>query len=187
MAFPTPELMEDAERVLSYLHRTRRIGLRYEADDLPVHGYSDSDWALKHSTTGFVFKYQRAAISWGSRKQATIALSSCEAEIVAASDSAKEAVYMGRLFTELGMHDGSPISLGVDNQAARDLAYNPQHHERTKHIERRHFWIRELVENGQLVVPLVKTDDNLSDFFTKALEPSKFIPMRNKIMNYEHE
>ena len=72
-------------------------------------------------------------------------------------------------------------------KAARDLAYNPQHHERTKHIERRHFWIRELVENGQLVVPLVKTDDNLSDFFTKPLEPTKFISMRNHIMNYEHE
>ena len=69
----------------------------------------------------------------------------------------------------------------------RRVVIRGEHHERTKHIERRHFWIRELVENGQLVVPLVKTDDNLSDFFTKPLEPTKFISMRNHIMNYEHE
>ena len=71
----------------------------------------------------------------------------------------------------------------VDNTGARDLAYNPQHHERTKHIERRHFYIRELVEMNQIVVPIVKTDDNIADFFTKVLPPKRFVALRNKIMN----
>ena len=73
--------------------------------------------------------------------------------------------------------------LAVDNQGAIELAYNPQHHDRTKHIERRHFFIRELVENGELVVNYVNTVDNIADFFTKCLSPSRFVAMRDLIMN----
>ena len=68
--------------------------------------------------------------------------------------------------------------------AARDLAYNPEHHEKTKHIERRHFYVRELVENGELIVPYVNTADNLADFFTKPLPAQQFFPMRNAVMNH---
>ena len=82
MSRPTPELYADAQRVLRYLYRTRDIGLRYQRDGLPLRGMTDSDWATRHSTTGFVFKYMSAAISWSSRKQASVALSSCEAEIM---------------------------------------------------------------------------------------------------------
>ena len=183
MHCPTPELLLAAQRVLGYLYRTRHLGLFYEADELPMSGMSDSDWAVKHSTSGFVFTYCKAAISWASKRQQSVALSSCEAEIVAASEAGKEAVYLRRFFTELGLQDSTPTSLSVDNSAARDLAYNPQHHERVKHIERRHFFIRELVELESIVVPLVRTDENISDFFTKVLPPRMFIPMRNKIMN----
>ena len=102
---------------------------------------------------------------------------------MAASEAAKEAVYLQAFLAELDEgHDG-PMSLGVDNKAARDLAYNPEHHQRTKHIERRHFHIREIVESGRLVVPYVASADNLADFFTKALEGPKFFEMRNRIMN----
>jgi len=84
---------------------------------------------------------------------------------------------------ELGYgHDG-PATLKVDNQGAIDLAYNPEHHQKTKHIERRHFYIREVVESGKLVVPFVASADNLADFFTKALDGPKFFEMRDRIMN----
>ena len=73
--------------------------------------------------------------------------------------------------------------IATDNVGARDLAYNPEHHARTKHIERRHFFIREVVESGKLVVPFVSTHDNLADFFTKALPPKRFFEIRDKIMN----
>ena len=66
---------------------------------------------------------------------------------------------------------------------ARDLAYNPEHHSKTKHIDRRHFFVRELVEQQRIVVPYVATDDNLADFFTKPLMAKKFFAMRDKIMN----
>jgi hypothetical protein len=73
--------------------------------------------------------------------------------------------------------------LQVDNQGAIELAYNPQHHDRSKHIDRRHFFIRELVEEGELVVNYVNTVDNIADFFTKCLPPAKFVAMRDLIMN----
>ena len=107
----------------------------------------------------------------------------CESEYMAASEAAKEAVYLDRFAQELRMKDAAPVSLGMDNQGARDLAYNPEHHERTKHIERRHFFIRECVENHRLRVPFVRTADNLADFFTKPLPARTFFAMRDIIMN----
>ena len=90
---------------------------------------------------------------------------------------------MKRFATELGLADESPIKLYGDNRGAIDLAYNPEHHSRTKHIDRRHFYIREMVENNEIVVPYVSTDENLADFFTKPLMAKKFFPMRAKLMN----
>ena len=101
--------------------------------------------------------YNSAAISWGSKKQKSVALSSCEAEIVAASEAAKEAVYLSRFLTQMGFASAEPPELATDNKAARDLAYNPEHHDKTKHIERRHFYIRELVEELEITVPYVNT------------------------------
>ena len=81
------------------------------------------------------------------------------------------------------MQSKEPTRLYVDNKAAIDLAYNPEHHERTKHIARRHFFIREKVEDLDIVVPFIATADNLGDFFTKWQPPARFKSIRNKIMN----
>eukprot|EP00965_Chrysotila_dentata_P029530 981596-Pleurochrysis_carterae.AAC.1 len=98
MGCPTEPLMRAAERVLFYLGKHIDVGLRYRqsppAQSNRLVGFSDSDWATRHSTTGYVFIYNRAAISWASKKQASVSLSSCEAEIVAASEATKEAVYL---------------------------------------------------------------------------------------------
>jgi len=183
MARPTDQLLGDALRVLGYLYRTRTIGLRYEADRLPLYGMTDSDWAVKHSTSGWVFMYNSAAISWGSKKQPSIALSSCEAELMAASEGAKEAMYLRSYLDEIGDGVAKPTSQATDNTGARDLAYNPEHHQKVKHIQRRHFYIRECVENMQLTVPYVATADNMADFFTKALSSKEFFYFRDRIMN----
>eukprot|EP00965_Chrysotila_dentata_P130047 4298490-Pleurochrysis_carterae.AAC.1 len=93
--------MDAALRVLYYLGRHANVGLRYRHSPASVSdrlvGFSDSDWATRHSTTGYVFIYNRAAISWASKKQASVSLSSCEAKIVAASEATKEAVYLRSL------------------------------------------------------------------------------------------
>ena len=108
---------------------------------------------------------------------------------MALSEAAKEGVFLRRFLDELGLGADSPTtlspptSLATDNKAARDLAYNPEHHEKTKHIERRHFYIRELVENEELIVPFVCTTANMADFFTKPLAGDAFFRLRNAIMN----
>ena len=81
------------------------------------------------------------------------------------------------------LSDGAPLELYEDNKGARDLAYNPEHHSRTKHIDRRHFYVRELVEEKTINVPFVQSADNLADFFTKPLPARSFFPMRDRIMN----
>ena len=91
-----------------------------------------------------------------------------------------------QLVSELEGKD-SPIDLRLDNKAAGDLAYNPEHHPKTKHIDRRHFYIRECVENHRLRVPFVNSHDNLADFFTKPLNAKNFFRLRDIIMNVQHD
>ena len=169
---------------LQALKSTRtHLGLCYVADALPLRGQCDSDWGVRHSTSGWQFTYSQAVISWGSKKQTTVALSSCEAEIMAGSEAAKEALYLSAFLRELGHGSDEPVELGMDNQAAIAISYNPEFHSRTKHIDRRHFFIRECVENLQLRVPYVNTLDNMADFFTKPLNSKNFFRMRDTIMN----
>ena len=102
---------------------------------------------------------------------------------MAASEAAKEAVSLSRLAAELGMGSDEPTDLFLDNKSAIDVAHNPEHHGRMKHVQRRHFFVRELVEDHVIRVPYVSTDDNLADFFTKCLPAARFFQLRDKIMN----
>ena len=105
---------------------------------------------------------------------------------MAASEACKEAVYLDRLLDELGYKPSDePIHLSLDNKAAIDSSYNPENHARTKHIDRRHYFIREMVEDNRIVVPFVPSDANLADFFTKPLNSKRFFELRNKIMNVD--
>ena len=183
MHCPSPALLTAAERVLLYLHHHRDIGLTYDTTVADPIAYADSDFSTTRSTSGWLVKWHSCAISWGSKQQPTIALSSCQAEITATSRAAQEVMYVRALLTELGFEPDGPTDLGCDNMAARATAYNPHHHDRMKHVERRHLYIRECIENGDIVVPYVATADNLADFFTKSLKPAVFFPMRDKIMN----
>ena len=79
------------------------------------------------------------------------------------------------------------MALHCDNRSATDVAYNPEHFGRMKHVERRHFYVRECVEDHLLTVPFVRTDDNIADFFTKALESKRFFRLRDTIMNVAPE
>ena len=76
-----------------------------------------------------------------------------------------------------------PSELSTDNQAARDLSYNPENHQRTKHVERRHFFIRDMVEALELRVPLIPTKENPADFLTKPLDKGLFFAHRDTFMN----
>eukprot|EP00965_Chrysotila_dentata_P247649 6207872-Pleurochrysis_carterae.AAC.1 len=183
---PTNELLSAARRVLMYLSHHKQIGLRYvTVDDGELHGYSDSDWATRHSTSGYVFMYGQAAVSWSFKTQAAVALSSCEAEIVAASEATKETIYLRALFDELGLPSAGPTPLAMENMSAINLAYSPEHHARTKHIDRRHSFVRERVESLEITVPFVQSAKNMADFFTKPLSLRQFVPLRDLIMNID--
>ena len=183
MSRPTPPLLKAAFRVLHYLARHADVGLHYEADPSAIEAYSDSDLGVQKSTTGWDVRWQKATISFGSKKQTSVATSSCHAEIIAASEAAKEAKFYREFAEELGFKQTAPTRLLVDNTATVDLSYNPEYHSRTKHIDRRHFYVRELVEEHILQVQYVNTADNLADFFTKPLPPKTFFKLRNIIMN----
>ena len=103
---------------------------------------------------------------------------------MALSEAAKDVVYLRKFVRGLvpSIAD-KPTVLSTDNKAARDLSYNPEHYGRSKHIERRHFFVRDMVESHEIVVPLVNTQDNDADLFTKPLPPKRFKYLRRRVMN----
>ena len=175
-----------AKRILRYLRGTTNHGLVYQKTENPLIGFVDSDWGAslddRISYTGFVFKLADAAITWESKKQRTVALSSTEAEYLALGEATKEAVYLRNLLQEIGyMHlKCEPTVLFCDNQGAQNLTKNPVFHCRTKHIDIRHHYIREIFRKGQIDVKYIPTDDMVADVLTKGL----YRPKHEKFRKY---
>ena len=111
-------------------------------------------------------------------------MSTCEAEIIALSEATKDMVYLRKLVKGLGAKEVSPSPLSTDSKSARDVSYNPEHHDRMKHVARRHFFVRDMVESFEIEVPFVPTNENPADFFTKPMSSaSKFREFRKIVMN----
>jgi hypothetical protein len=181
---PTPALIAETDHVFAYLARHPSAGLTYTRPTSRLQGHTDASWETAASTSGWVVQWQGAALHWGSRKQQSIALSTCEAEIIALSEGAKDMVYFRKLLSGIGAPEPGPSPLATDSQSARDVSYNPQHHDRMKHVQRRHFFIRDMVESFELEVPFVRTADNVADMFTKPMKnPNDFHKLRRIIMN----
>ena len=148
-------------------------------ENLKITGFSDSDWGSspgRHSISGYVFKLnpESALISWRSSKQRIVALSTCEAEYIAITETSKEALFLRQLYTDMSGTDTEYVRLFTDNQGAIALAKNPVHHKRTKHIDIRYHFIRELVSNGVIILSYIPSADNIADLFTKPLSKQKF-------------
>ena len=143
-------------------------------------GYVDADWAGdmddRRSISGYTFITARGAISWSSKKQPSIALSSTEAESMAATAAAKEATWLEVLFSEIKpLLTRMPVKLLIDNQSAMSLAKNATFHNRTKHIAIRHHYIREKVDEGEIVLEYLPTAEQVADVLTKPLSREKHI------------
>ena len=181
---PTPETMEEAKRVLKYLHTYKDLGLRYSRHgSKKIEGMSDSDWNVTASISAYVFLLAGAAVSYLSKKQPTIAMASQEAEIYAASLAGLEAVYLACLYSEITGKKLEKIDIGVDNSGAVSLANDYVSNSRVRHYSRRHLKIRELVEEGLVAVNKVGTLDNISDLLSKALGRRKFEKFRKAVLN----
>lgn len=162
-----------AKRVLRYLRGTQNYGLVFKKDSFGIQGYSDADHANdiidRISYTGYVFMLSGAAISWRSKKQQSVAISSTEAEYVALSETSREALYLRNLMLELDLTDLSTIDLGTDNRGAKYIAENATCHSRTKHIATRYHFIRQLVKNNELKLRYIPTEIMPADILTKPL------------------
>ena len=171
---PSTIHVSSVKRVFRYLKGTRDYKLVFKPTIQPLIGYSDSDWAGDHSdrrsTSGYLFTFGSAPISWKSRKQPTVALSSCEAEYMALTEATKEALFLQSLCTSIGMTQGETL-IRCDNQGAIALTReSPKQHQRTKHIDVRYHFLR---SETRVCFDYVPTKDNLADIFTKPLHKVK--------------
>eukprot|EP00965_Chrysotila_dentata_P006800 222374-Pleurochrysis_carterae.AAC.3 len=188
MSCPTDELLAAAQHVLMYLSHHRAVGLRFSRAQLPVSGFSDSHWATRHSTSGYDFMYSQAAISWASKKQPSVALSSCAAEIIAASEATKEAVYLRSLFTDLAVWRLASLRPlpWTTNPPSTWPTTRSTISGRSTSTAATSLWLRERIESHDITVPYVNSADNLADFLPKPLPPRVCFTMRDTIMNVAH-
>ena len=125
------------------------------------------------SISGFAVMFGNAAISWYSKKQPTVALSTMEAEYMAVSNATRECLWIQELLTELGIPPHGPTTIHVDNQAAIKFTENSQFHAHSKHIDIQHHFICEHITSNKVSVQYCATDENIADIFTKALPKPK--------------
>lgn len=174
------------KHVLRYLQGTKSYGLNFKRKgDKKLIGYSDSSHDINQddgkSTAGHIFYFGESPITWCSQKQPTVALSSCEAEFMAATAAACQAIWLQDLLHEVTGWNRESITLYVDNQSAIALTKNPVFHGRSKHINKRYHFIRECVENEQVNVEHVSGEKQLADILTKPLARIKFAEMRRLV------
>ena len=163
---------EAAKRVFRYLSGTRDFTLTYGEERHDLIGYTDADGASHehhHAISGYAFLFDGSAVSWQSCKQEIVTLSTAEAEYVAATHAAKEAIWLRRLFFDLFPIPSSPTTLFCDNQAAIKLAIDDNYHARTKHINIHFHFIWQVISDGTLIIKYCPTDNMTADILTKSL------------------
>ncbi|CAM8881378.1 unnamed protein product [Rhodiola kirilowii] len=172
--------------LLRYLSSTTNIGLMYADFDTKhdIVGYVDSDYATnkdnRKSTTSFFFTWAGNCISWKSQLQSIVALSSTEAEYIAATEAVKEAICLKGLIKEIQGVSRIPV-LHMDSQSALYLCKDPVYHERTKHIDVRFHFIRDTVESKEIEIRKILGDINTADFGTKIVPTDKFLFCRESL------
>ena len=183
-ANPTDAHMKAVKRIFSYLRGTIDLQLTYRGELLQLEGYSDADWggdpSTMRSTSGFVFNIGSGAISWSSKRQPTVALSTTEAEYRAQTGATKEAVWLRQLLQNLAPQEQTPHATIIycDNQSAIALAKDPKFHARTKYIAIEEHWIREKVKDNTIKLEYVSTSKQIADGLTKPLPKDAFVEFR---------
>ncbi|KAJ0714724.1 putative RNA-directed DNA polymerase [Helianthus annuus] len=176
MSDPGREHWEAVKWLLRYLKGTSRMGLCFKGKDAILRGYSDADLGgckkTFKSTTGYVFTVGGTAVSWMSRLQKSVALSTTEAEYMAIAEASKELVWLKTFLGELGK-DQADYSLYCDNESAVKLAKNPVYHGKTKHIGMRYHFVRGLISEGTMSLKNIPGAENPADMFTKSVTLDK--------------
>ncbi|GJR38735.1 ribonuclease H-like domain, reverse transcriptase, RNA-dependent DNA polymerase [Tanacetum coccineum] len=160
MQEPIEQHMKAIRQVLRYVKRTKDYGITYKHNGGDkIHGFSDSSYGVNTQkgkrTTGIIFYYGESPISWSTQKQATVALSSCESEFIAATAAATQVLWLKRLLSKLTHSKEEKVTIMVDNKSAIALMKNPVFHGRSKHIDTKYHFIRECVEKEDIQVEFV--------------------------------
>ena len=186
-ANPGPAHCRAVQHLWRYLKGTMDLKLTYAppaASDRFV-TYSDADHGgcmdSGKSTTGYVVKLGTGAISWSSKLQSIVALSTTEAEYVAACAAGQEIIWLRHLFSEIGFPVEGPSRLYVDNQSALAVAKNPEHHGRMKHLDLRYFWLRHAVDSNEIAVSYLPTSLMPADILTKSMHGPVIQECREKL------
>ncbi|XP_062541084.1 uncharacterized protein LOC134209119 [Armigeres subalbatus] len=170
---PTEADWVAAKRVIRYLKGTKKWKLQYGDPEGKLTGYSDADWAgdlkTRKSTTGVVYMYAEGAISWTSRLQDFVTLSSMESEYVALSEASQEAVWLLNIFEDFGEPSFKPVTLREDNQSCIKFVSSERAMKRSRHIETRQCYVKELCDVKLLELLYCPTEDMVADILTKAL------------------
>jgi len=173
---PGWEHWEAVKRIFRYLKGTKDMKLVYGDRKANLEGFVDADGASqdhRRAISGYVFMVDGGAVSWSSKKQELVTLSTTEAEYVAATHAAKEAVWLRRLIGEIFSPPKEPTTLHGDNKSAIALAHGGQYHARTKHIDIRYHYIRYIIEAEVIKLIYCPTGEQTTDILTKALPSTK--------------
>lgn len=174
------EHFRHAKRILRYINGTMALKLIYKknVNAAPLVGYADADWAGdkndRKSTSGYVFKVFGNTVSWCSRKQPTVSLSSTEAEYIALAGGICEATWLQSLLTEMGIDCGGATVIYEDNQSCIKVAEEPKEHKRMKHIDVKYNFIRDSISCGKIKLKYIPTGDQIADIMTKGLNRAGF-------------
>lgn len=169
-----------AKRVLRYIRGTLDLGLVFSAEESApvIEAFADADWANdpvdRRSLTGFVFRVHGSTVSWLTRKQSTISLSSTEAELVALSTAVCHGIWLERLLKDLDVEPEHPVVYHEDNQSTIKVVEEERDTGRLKHVDVRHRFVREEIQRGNIAVQYIRTGEQVTDIMTKGLPVSAF-------------
>lgn len=168
-----------AKRIVKYLKGTMELRLRFEpGQDWALIGYSDADWAgdqaSRRSTTGFIFFFGVGPIAWASRRQTCVSLSSMEAEYIALSETCQELLWLRRLMADLGEDVSKATTIFEDNQSCLSFIKAERTSKRSKHIDTRRHFVKDMTERGEVILVYCPTERMVADALTKPLGATKF-------------
>ncbi|KAI4364918.1 hypothetical protein MLD38_020949 [Melastoma candidum] len=182
---PKESHMTAVKRIYRYLQGSVNLGIWYsKKSNFDLTGYSDADFAGskvdRKSTSGTCQLMGNMLISWFSKKQTSVALSTAEAEYIAVACCCAQLLWMKQQLEDYG-HSFTKIPIKCDNTSAISLAKNPVYHSRSKHIELIHHFLRDNVQQGSVSVEYINTEYQLADIFTKPLDKEKFFFFRSEL------
>lgn len=183
---PQNDHMEAALRVVRYLKGTPGRGVLFQKNGhLDIEAYIDADWAGnpvdRRSTSGYFTFVGGNLVTWKSKKQKVVALSSAEAEFQRIARGLTEVLWLRKLLAEIGFPVKGTCRINCDNKAAISISENPVQHDRTKHVEIDRHFIKEKLDTGAVVFPFVKSEDQHADILTKAITGKAFEHVLNKL------